>query len=547
MNELQRRMHDELVAYVAKEHPGSRVIGDYVSAMTLIEFEDASGLRFFQKPSNVTNQGLWIPGTRKVKCNPSKGPNMGVLKRTDDAEFQRQSLQEMDDIARSRGGRLVPGQTYVNSYTKLLFEDKSGVQFFMRPNHIRRGSWSPREARKDRDPVFQMAEIQAIVEARGGQIVEGQEYRGAATKLRCIDKMGAEFKVTPGHLKTGQWSPHEHGSAGEKICRQALEHMFGVKFEATLDVIKRPNGARLEIDCYNPELAIGIEFQGYRHKLNPDQKIRDAEKHVACASKGILLVEVDQFDQKQMNDPVYVMGHVADAIRSACEKSGRSLPALRMEGFVPDFGTIARFVRKGTDIAGIAERRGGYLIDGEVYEGAMVNMQFVDASGNQFGIWPYCVRRGEWSRTEGPGAGATRISSEGVIRIVTARGDKLAYDTDGKCSKRFEFKEHCNRHIREHETADGLTKRVWTWKGDVPEVALYGRPTIADEYRLTDGTGKNIGHKLIRRLQRADAGIPDTPPVDLIDIGGFLEGIDAMLDRFDRKLPGASPWRSRPG
>ena len=419
------------MAYVAKKHPGSRVIGDYVSARTLIEFEDASGLRFFQKPSNVTNQGLWIPGTRNVKCNPSKGSNLGVLKRTDDPEFQRQSLNEMDEIAMSHGGRLVPGQTYVNSDTKLLFDDRSCVRFLMRPSHIRRGSWSPREARKDRDPAYQLASLREIVEARGGRIVDGQEYRGIVKIITCLDEFGIEFAITPGNLKSGQWTANERSSTGERICRQALEYMFGAKFGARQDIIKRPNGRRLEIDCYNAELATGVELQGYRHWLNPQQKVRDAEKHVACAAKDILLVEVDQFDQKRMNDPASVISHVADAIRFACEKSGRALPALRMEGFVPDFGTIARFVRKGVDIAGIAERRGGYLMDGEVYQRALVNLRFVDVCCNPFGIWLYCVRRGEWSRTEGPGAGATRISSEGVIRIVTAKGDTLAYHTDG--------------------------------------------------------------------------------------------------------------------
>ena len=99
-------------------------------------------------------------------------------------------------------------------------------------------------------------------------------------------------------------------STGEAICRKYLERRFGKLFTNT-----RPNFLRnqvtssgnkninLELDCYNPELRLAVEYNGIQHyKFTPyfhknkeafmNQKYRDEMKKYKCKEMGIVLIEV---------------------------------------------------------------------------------------------------------------------------------------------------------------------------------------------------------------------------------------------------------------
>lgn len=54
-------------------------------------------------------------------------------------------------------------------------------------------------------------ELEVIVMNKGGKIKDGEVYINNATKMTFIDKFGNEFKMTPGKVKSGQWSPYESG------------------------------------------------------------------------------------------------------------------------------------------------------------------------------------------------------------------------------------------------------------------------------------------------------------------------------------------------
>lgn len=59
----------------------------------------------------------------------------------------------------------------------------------------------------------------------------------------------------------------ENISAGEKACRYAAEKIFGKPFPSVhISWLKNPKTKRsLEIDCYNDDLKIGIEYHGEQH------------------------------------------------------------------------------------------------------------------------------------------------------------------------------------------------------------------------------------------------------------------------------------------
>lgn len=94
-------------------------------------------------------------------------------------------------------------------------------------------------------------------------------------------------------------------SEGERISRKCLENIYGLPFKnVRLSEIKNPNtDKKLEIDCYNRELQIGLEYHGQCHyKFIPffhktvdafqDSVMRDKWKQQVCEKLGIVLIIV---------------------------------------------------------------------------------------------------------------------------------------------------------------------------------------------------------------------------------------------------------------
>ena len=97
-------------------------------------------------------------------------------------------------------------------------------------------------------------------------------------------------------------------SKGELECRRVLEHLYpGYEFSTHRPkFLSNPvtDGRwNMELDCYNPQLQIAVEYNGKQHYTytpyfhrNQDafynQKYRDELKRRLCAEAGVLLIEV---------------------------------------------------------------------------------------------------------------------------------------------------------------------------------------------------------------------------------------------------------------
>ena len=96
-------------------------------------------------------------------------------------------------------------------------------------------------------------------------------------------------------------------SKGEIESRRVLEKIFKTQFpKARPDFLKNPvtgGVSNLELDCYNDEMKLGLEYNGVQHykfktffHKNKDQftmqKYRDDMKTRMCKEKGITLIEV---------------------------------------------------------------------------------------------------------------------------------------------------------------------------------------------------------------------------------------------------------------
>lgn len=103
-----------------------------------------------------------------------------------------------------------------------------------------------------------------------------------------------------------QISKNRSDSKPEIYCRQVLENYFNMPFaKARPDFLKNPvtENFNLELDCFNPNLRLAIEYNGIQHyKYTPFfhknketfmlQKYRDELKRRMCRDNRITLIEV---------------------------------------------------------------------------------------------------------------------------------------------------------------------------------------------------------------------------------------------------------------
>jgi hypothetical protein len=92
---------------------------------------------------------------------------------------------------------------------------------------------------------------------------------------------------------------------GETECRRVLEEYFCKPFpNLRLPWLANPEtGGWLELDCYNEELALAVEYNGYQHYHWPNafhrteqefrqQLRRDEFKQRRCQEEGVHLISV---------------------------------------------------------------------------------------------------------------------------------------------------------------------------------------------------------------------------------------------------------------
>lgn len=111
--------------------------------------------------------------------------------------------------------------------------------------------------------------------------------------------------LAPGNYVRSFTDVEERDSHGETKCRQVLEKMIGKTFpkQRPKFLVNPKTGANLELDCYNAELKLAVEYNGeqhykflkFFHKTEADfkeQQYRDDVKKQICRNKGITLITV---------------------------------------------------------------------------------------------------------------------------------------------------------------------------------------------------------------------------------------------------------------
>lgn len=111
--------------------------------------------------------------------------------------------------------------------------------------------------------------------------------------------------LSTGYLNYVVPTPECTTKKGEEICRHHLRELTGKPFHrAHPKWLKNPETGRcLELDCYNNELEIALEYNGEQHYKFPNtfhrtrdefdaQIRRDELKKIKCKERGVLLIIV---------------------------------------------------------------------------------------------------------------------------------------------------------------------------------------------------------------------------------------------------------------
>lgn len=121
--------------------------------------------------------------------------------------------------------------------------------------------------------------------------------------IKKLFELPLDFKKS--NVKSYNTGSNEFQSKGERECKRSIEEITQKPFAK-----HRPNflknditGKNLELDCYNDELKLAIEYNGIQHyeytpifHKNRDVfyniKYRDKMKETLCREKGVKLIVV---------------------------------------------------------------------------------------------------------------------------------------------------------------------------------------------------------------------------------------------------------------
>ena len=241
------------------------------------------------------------------------------------------------------------------------------------------------------------------VEKRGGFMISPPEvYQDNHTKLTVKCQDDHLFGISANNIRNGRWCPECRININEHITIKAAEHLFGKPFiKVRPDWLRpTPESAPLELDGYNEELGIAIEYNGIQHYQyhpffhNNDsekfkaQQQRDTWKEKTCKQRGIKFIKVPYklvFDD--ICEYLYDFAIILDIEMVRNPKSF-------------DLAKTKRTISKLAKLANIVEDKEGTIIC-HVRKGKQLILRIGCAQGH---IWETNMRylkRGSWCPTCG--------------------------------------------------------------------------------------------------------------------------------------------------
>lgn len=390
----------EEMQVLAKSRGGLCLSEKYISTETKLLWQCAEGHRWKATPAGI-KRGNW--------CAVCSGRML-------------LTLQEMQELARSRGGKCL-SEEYGNGKTKLHWQCAKGHEWWATPSSIKyQGSWCLICANRSPGTI---EEMQELAESRGGKCLS-KEYINADEDLIWQCYRGHEWLAAPSRIKhQGSWCPECSAGTGEKICRAFFEQLFDESFpKARPDWLRNARGNRMELDGYNEDLQLAFEHQGKQHFsltytfIDSDerlsQRITDDElKKKLCEERGIALLQVPEIPS------LLPIRKVKQFIKDECLARGIKLPNNFDEKEVNFNETYNQGYLE--EIQKIAESHGGTVLS-ETFIHSKEKVHLRCSKGHEWWTVASSIKAGRWC-----------LICSGSLKLTIEEMQKIAESHDGKC------------------------------------------------------------------------------------------------------------------
>lgn len=209
-----------------------------------------------------------------------------------------------------------------------------------------------------------------IVEEKGGKMKSlPLDYINALHKLKVICQDLHEFQISLNNLQKGKWCPDCNINMGEIISKCAIEHLLDKPFIKTRSLawLKTKENTSLELDIYNEELKIAIEYDGLQHSKfikhfhkTEENFIKRQEydklKDTLCKENNVLLIRISHNIKPN---------EICNFIATKLKENERQINDNKINSF--DMKTVYKCITKLEKIKKKIEVKGGKLIEGIYY------------------------------------------------------------------------------------------------------------------------------------------------------------------------------------
>ncbi len=402
----QKLTIDEMRA-VAQGRGGRCLSEQYVNNETKLLWECSHGHRWETIPSLIKREA-WCP-----VC----------------AGNARRSLDEIIAIAESRGGKCLSTK-YQNISTKLRFKCETNHEWEARPSTIKKGHWCPHCAGSAR---LSLDDMQKIAMSRGGKCLSGQYKNSQSKlKWECAHGHkwdSVPNSIINGtwcpHCSSGLGERicREH-------FEQIFCDTFPKSYPTWL---VNDDGNQMELDGYCERLGIAFEYQGEQHYsldthyITSEQELERRQRHDEmklnlCQQNGVYLFQIPEIWKR------IELADLKPLILKQSSEPGVALPSgfenitinlLKAYSSNSSFETLAELNRLATE-------RGGKC-HSTVYKTVKTGLSWECGAGHHWKATPDSIVRGSWC----PVCGKQKSADSRRLDIVEVH--KIAQERGGKC------------------------------------------------------------------------------------------------------------------
>jgi len=279
--EMLQKAHEKAI-----KHGGLCISDTYINSnKSMLRWRCAEGHEWNAVFGSVVSAGTW--------CGICKGQHVDPVNR----------IRIAQEKAKSRGG-LCLSITYTTKSSPLRFRCAQGHEWNSSyQGVVTSNSWcGVCDGHVNVDGI-EKAKVAANL---NGGVCVSETYTGSKSLMTWRCSRGHEWKARYASVvNNGTWCAICSEGVKERLCRDALKHLFGVDFKKVRPQwLKNPKtGFALELDGYNGDLKLAFEYQGSQHyeivqsfkmteEVLEDSQYRDSVKMSLCESHGIQILEI---------------------------------------------------------------------------------------------------------------------------------------------------------------------------------------------------------------------------------------------------------------